>query len=321
MPEAVRIGAGRFDRSIPESAIDPDQAPPAPPAFPEAMEAVRAHATKLVGKVRFVQSLQDAVPAVRQYLEADDVRRRKMAESKYYWDKPKFESPEEQRRLRIVNSLFVASMRLGFPGSAMGSEARDLSIRVGEQHVGFKLEALPPAQVRRSGPGRPTKLTGRLKLSINRREYPGGSLKEWSDASGAPLEGQLSEVLVEILVAGEQFHRESAEFRYRWILEQRDRKLHERQRIVEERERERVARLTEAKRARVRRLLGDARAWRRAIGIRAYASAVEAAYGGGRQSELEPDVVATWVAWARSEADEIDPTITRRAVFDPTVAE
>jgi hypothetical protein len=57
----------------------PGQSPP--PEFPESMEAVRARVRKLAGKIRPTRSLEDAVPAVRHHLEADDDRRRKAAES------------------------------------------------------------------------------------------------------------------------------------------------------------------------------------------------------------------------------------------------
>jgi hypothetical protein len=324
MAATVRIGAGRFDNRIPEADLDPDRPPPPPPSFHESMDAVRQHVAKLVGRVRPVRTLEDAVPAVRQYLQADEDRRRKVAESKYYWDSPKFNSPTEQRRLRILNSLFIASMRLGFLGSASGAEARELSIRVGEQHVWFRLDPVQQTGARRTGPGRPPKDSTRLQLSISRRDYPGGSLQEWTDATGATLEGRLSEILAEILVTGEQFHRDHEAYRHRWILEQREREVQERRERAEELERQRIARIEAAKQARMSRVLKDVDAWRRACDIRAYVAAVEAAYPDLSRDGIEgpdPPLVASWAAWARSEATRIDPIAGRRAVFDPHVQE
>lgn len=245
---------------------------------------------KLVGKVRPVRSLEDAVPAVRRYVEADDERRRKAAESKYYWETPKFEPPTEQRRLRILNSLFLASMRLGFPRSASGPEARELSIRVGEQHVSFTLEAVRQAAERRAGLGRPPKDPTRLQLSISRRHYPGGSLREWTDAAGAPLEGQLSEILAEIVVTGEQFHRDHDAYRHRWTLERHERELQQRRERAEEAERQRLAQIEAARTARLNRLCRDAEAWRRACELRAYVAAVEAGYAAKEQTGGWPSV-------------------------------
>ena len=320
MPPIIRLGGDRYGYRVPESELDPDCAPPAAPTFAESIDEVRARAVKIVGKVRPQRSLDDSVPAVRQYLTADAERRRKMAESKYYWDTPKFETPVEQRRLRILNSLFVTSLRLGFPGSISGQEARELSVRVGEQHVAFKLDAVGHNSIHRAGPGRPPKDATRLSLEISRREYPGGPLKQWTDAQAAPLERVLSEVLVELLVTGEQFERDAAAYRYQWILGQRERVLEERRQRIAEEERKRVERIEAAKRARLNRLSKDLDAWRRAGEIRAYVAAAEAAHA-GRGDRLGIDLLILWAAWARAEADRLDPLAEGRAVFDPSVPE
>lgn len=321
MPTVVQFGRYRYGYQVPEAEMDPDHPPPPAPTFSEPMEEVRARVAKVVGRVSFVSSLENAVPAVRQYLEADEERRRKMAATKYFWDTPKFESPMEQRRLRILNSLAARALQLNFPVSVGGSEARDLSIRVGEQHVGFKLEpagGAPPA----SGRGRPLKDPVRLRFEISLRHYPGGPFREWVDAKGDPLERHLALILVELIVAGERFHREHADYRYRWILEQRQRVLDERRRRAEEAERKRFERIEAAKQAKLDRLVKDARDWRAACDLRAYVAAVEAAHSG--QDVEVPDGAAgvaltAWAAWAQSEAARIDPILQRRALFDPVV--
>jgi hypothetical protein len=317
MPSVVAFSRGRYGYREPESELNPDLPPPPAPEFPESMDKVRARVAKLVGRVRPVASLEDAVPAVRQYLEADEERRRKIAASKYVWDTPKFESPTEQRRLRILNSLALQALQLGCPVLVRGTEAHNLSIRVGEQHVGFKLEPAPGA-ARVSGRGRPLKDPVRLRFEISRRYHPGGALQEWADAKGDPIERHLSEILAELLVTGEQFHRDHAEYRYRWILERRQRVLDDRRRKEEEAERQRIERIEAAKRARRERLAKDAADWRTACDLRAYVAAVEAVY-----SEQAPNrdqgLLAEWAAWARSEAMRVDPIAGRGAVFDPYV--
>lgn len=318
MPSVVSFGRNRFGYHVPESETNPDLPPPPAPMFPEPMEAVRARIVKLVGRVRFVASLEDAVPAVRQYVEADEERRRKMAASKHFWDTPKFESPAEQRRLRILNSLGVKALQLGFPVSVSGSEARDLGIRVGEQHVGFKLE---PAggSIRASGRGRPLKDPTRLRFEVSRRHHPGGPLRDWIDAKGDPLERHLSEILIELVVTGEQFHRDHAEYRYQWILQQRQRVLDERRERAEEAERQRVQRIEAANKAMRDRLAKHAGDWRAACDLRAYVAAVEAAYRESAPDESQ-SLLAAWAAWARSEAARIDPIVRGGAVFDPAMS-
>lgn len=315
MPSVVGLGRDRYGSYAPRPELEPDHPPPSAPTFEEPMDAVRARVVKLVGRVRYLASLEDAVPAVRQYLLADEERRRKAAESKYYWDSPNFESPTEQRRLRVLNSLAIHALRLGCPVSVSGSEARDLSIRVGEQHIGFKREPNSGA-ARRAGRGRPPKDATMLKLEISRRHYPGGALREWLDAHGDPIERHLSEVLVELLVTGEQFHRDQIEHRYQWILERRERELEARRERAEAQERDRIARLEAAKRARRNSLLHDAAAWRRAQTIRDYVVAAEAAHEArGRQgaAHSSPKNFVLWAAWARKVADELDPIATGAA--------
>jgi hypothetical protein len=318
MPAVVSFGRDRYGYYVPESETNPDLPPPPAPVFPEPMEVVRARVATLVGRVRFVASLDDAVPVVRQYLAADEECRKKMAASKYFWDKPKFESPTEQRRLRILNSLAVKGLELGVPVSVSGSDARDLSIRVGEQHIGFKLEPAGGAP-RASGRGRPLKDPTRLRFEVSRRYHAGGALREWVDAKSDPIERHLAEFLVELLVTGEQFHRDHADYRYRWILEQRQRELDERRERAEEAERQRLQRLEAAKKAMRDRLAKDARDWRAACDLRAYVAAVEAAYRESAPDEPQSQLAA-WAAWARSEAARIDPLVRGGAVFDPAMS-
>ena len=187
------------------------------------METVRARVTTLVGRVKLHTSLEDAVPAIRQYPDADLERRRKMEKAGYHWDTPKFESPIEQRRLRLLNSLFTAALRIGFPPSVRGAEARDLSLKVGEQHVAFAVEPVGGSPMRQSD-ARPSRkdVTG-LHVAISRRDGSGTPVRQWRDTKDAHVDRVLSDILVELLVTGEQFHRDSAMFRYRWILERRER--------------------------------------------------------------------------------------------------
>ena len=129
-------------------------------------------------------------------------------------------------------------------------------------------------------------------------------------------------IRVELIVAGERFHREHADYRYRWILEQRQRLLDERRHRAEEAERKRVERIEAARQAKLDRLVKDARDWRAACDLRAYVVAVEAAHNG--QDIEAPDgsagiALTAWSAWALSEAARIDPILHGRALFDPAV--
>jgi hypothetical protein len=47
-------------------------------------------------------------PAIQLLLTKDGVSKEKQGASSYSWDKPLFDSPLERRRLKLLNSLFVA---------------------------------------------------------------------------------------------------------------------------------------------------------------------------------------------------------------------
>jgi hypothetical protein len=75
--------------------------------FPESLEDIRQRAHRLVGIVKASRSLDRPHPVIARLLEEDKQRRMKLEETPYYWDKPRFESLDDRRRLRILNGLFL----------------------------------------------------------------------------------------------------------------------------------------------------------------------------------------------------------------------
>lgn len=89
--------------------------------------------------------------------------------SGYSWDKPRFESCFEQRRLTFLSNLFTLLATLDVYATVRGREARELLVQVGCQHVELKvdaLEALRPRKGRTSGRrGEPMAIEGMRSIN------------------------------------------------------------------------------------------------------------------------------------------------------------
>ncbi|WP_407168642.1 hypothetical protein [Bradyrhizobium sp. ORS 111] len=80
---------------------------------PESVDVLTARFRKRLGKVSLSHDLTRADPAIAKLLSRDETIRQKMASSSFHWEKPLFESSYERRRLRILNSIFLAFARVG----------------------------------------------------------------------------------------------------------------------------------------------------------------------------------------------------------------
>jgi hypothetical protein len=139
-------------------------------------------------------------------------------------------------------------------------------------------------------------------------EIPGVTTR-WEDNDGLPLERQLADVMVGILVAAEHAHRRWLEKQAAWERERREeeeRAAIRRREEAEKRERERLAAIEKAK---VDALLSDAQAWRTANNLRDYIQAVDDAAG----ERIGTPEFEAWSRWASNEADKLDPIGSGRA--------
>ena len=124
--------------------------PPEPPVYDETLDAVEARIRRaLPSKFRFLRGLDNAHAQIARLLREDEERREAMVKSRYSFDKPRFESHFEQRRLTFLNNLFVRLARTDVRGFARGPEARELGARVGDQHVKMKVETLASLRSRK----------------------------------------------------------------------------------------------------------------------------------------------------------------------------
>jgi hypothetical protein len=215
------------------------------------------------------------------------------------------------RVLLIVDALMKACDARGFsvrPGKEGGGRYRNhASLIVDEEALDFSIEERVRREVhkltekeiadrRRYGYSYAPKYdhvpTGQLTLKIT-SSYGSGLRSTWSDTRHQRLEDCLNQVVAGLVhvAACRRAERLKEQERQKRVEVEQERRAALRRRLNEERQA--VARLEEA-----------ARDWHRAEQIRAYVAAIEAkAIGGGELSEDK----AEWIAWARSQADRIDP--------------
>ncbi len=139
MPDTLVLGAEARSAWPYDPQAELDEPQPKEPVFEEPIEALRERVARRVGKVAMVRTLEDPHPAVRAYLDADDNRRqyRRSASWRASLDPPLFESGVEQRRLRLINSLFLGLARSGARPMIQGPTARDLSVGVAAASSAF----------------------------------------------------------------------------------------------------------------------------------------------------------------------------------------
>ena len=280
---------------------------PNPPAFDEPIESVRERVRKQLGKVTAISPSSTAHPAISRLLAEDDHRREKQRDAAYPmpWNNPVFETPLERRRLKILNSLFLAILKLGCKASIRGENAREISIKVGDQQFYLALDRpkYPKRAMRKTTTSNDDKSLC-LSLPVG-FDIEDGRLS-WQDDEAGRLEDKLTDIAIETIVAGEVILRERRVHSYEWRVK-RKAELEEaaRQRKAEA-ERNEIERQRKLEQERVSRLLDQADALLKATTIRAYVESVRAA-NATAESPLSPNDLNRWCRWACAQADRIDP--------------
>ena len=134
-------------------------------------------------------------------------------------------------------------------------------------------------------------------------------IESWTDVEGQPLETRLADIAVAVVVHGERVCRSSALHHREWVIRRKAELFEEQRRKEEERRRLERERLDRLEKARVARLLAQARALREAQEIRAYVSSVRDMQA-SLDNPLSEAELQHWAHWALSQADRIDPVLT-----------
>jgi hypothetical protein len=315
-------GCDSFSRSKIKQLYPP---PRTPPEFPEPIEAVRERIAKAIGEISVPDQVLVWHPTIDYWLKEDEKCRQKLLAgfSSYSFDKPQLDTPFEQRRLRILNSLFFAIQKMnGDPwisfykwqlniGIGFGSRRHHPNIRLAldrQQQSNRRVRSVD-AQSRSSGP--------KLALSILCGPNFEAERMTWQDDDEAEIETRMTEIAIEVILTAEIQYRDVMNERYQLTVQRRieiEEKLRQR-RIA--RERAEKKRLRKIERARISRLLRDAGAFKQANKIRNYVEAI-------RSSQACDESSATveferWSQWALAQAERIDPAHRRaflKAIYD-----
>lgn len=285
----------------------------APPQFAEPIETVRARIAETVDHVAVPYKVRTWHPTVERLLKEDEKRRAKQLTDPYpmSWDKPLFDNPFERRRLRVLNSLFLAVSKMNGRASVWGREAREIRISFFQQHLCLTLDRpkrsnREPQVLNTTGESSET----RLCLTILSGFGSETVLAFWQDEDAQKLEMHMTDVAVQTILTAEIQYRENALRQYQWRVrrkaeleeEERKRKLE-----AERAEKERQKRIEQA---RINRLLRDAEAFQQAGEIRKYVEVIRLAMA--RDSSSSMDDFEQWSEWALAQADRIDPAIGGR---------
>lgn len=289
---------------------------PAAPAFSEPIESVRNRIAKTVGRVTAPRNVKAWHPVISRLLAKDEERRQKQRSSRYSfsWDAPFFDSPFERRRLRILNSLFLATARMDGKPEIRGRETEEIYISFHQRHVAISLDRPKTRRVRgRALPRNPGSDDKSLRLAIRDSMHAESDRRSWQDEDEKPLEHHLAEITVEIVLTAERQYREGTVRQHEWRVERKAQLEQEERKRRLEAERAERERRTQLEQARVDRLLSDADAFKRASVIRSYVDKIRSAVERGEVDVSEADI-ARWSEWALGQANRIDPLTDRKSL-------
>jgi hypothetical protein len=259
-------------------------------------------AREAVGKVTVSKTLSSPHRLIARLLQKDEERQAKYLASAYpsSWDAPFFDSQQERRRLRILNALFLAFSKMGYKVDVDGREARVVQARIGDQNVSLKIDWTGKnfGKEKRYTSEADNRPPYKLRLELER-----SSTKEaptwWEDADGKPLEDQLSEVVVTMIVAADKQLQDAIKWHEEWEKQERERKGKWKMEQEVAREKARVEALHQA-----------SAQWRKACDIRDFVTAMQKD-GSPEGATVDGKPLNEWCAWALAQADKLDPTIPR----------
>ena len=218
--------SSRLSWKPPSSDDEPLPPPPDPPVFLETPEDIRLRAESLVAGLRLAESLDTPHPATVKLLEGDE-RRVGRADFWPSWG-PRYRHASGQLLLGALNKLFFAFTRLGGQVSVYGRVNQSITVTVLGQ--GLPLGAIDFGW---SGTQVETryKPQGRFGLywgyDTEDRIRP-SRLKHYRECN-ALTKGVLRSFIAESAVIAHQYNRADEEHAYRFVMQCRDKVLHDRE--------------------------------------------------------------------------------------------
>ena len=310
MSDEIFLGGSGYDRYYGPST-DLDKPLSLPPTFATSIEDMRKSVAQKIGRVVVPRGKHAWHHVIQRLFAADDKKRAKLAESRwaFSWDKPLFDNPFEQRRLRIMNALLLGVAKCGGKPNIHGKEAIEISLTVHQQNVPLKL--LATSDTRRNNHYRNLDdhhhAKEPLSLIVPNNHHGGDVRIAWADAAEAKLETRLTEIAVELVVLAEVLHREHAERQHDWLIQRKEE--HERRKSEAEAARLEAIRVRNEKFEAAKRnmLLDHARELDQARTLRRLVDDVLTEKG-----DFVEDETKAWARFVREEADRLDPIINDR---------
>jgi len=306
MRDTVTPGAGRYDSYSYRQWSDAELLGPLPvrPTFTPDLDVVRAACIRQVDRVTVPRDLTRPHHAIAKLLAVDEQRRIAQLGRDYVssWDAPRFTSPFEQRRLRVLGALMIALARAGASVRLTGKNARSIYVTVHNTAFWLRLDDEAGISKEANEYEPPKTVAGSaLFLAIASGHGSTPSIR-WGDEKTDKLETKLRDAVAEILVHAEASYRSTCEHRHRWRIERcadRLNEIHLARLKADQAERDRIERI---KQERIARLLNEAEAFQKAETIRAYVASAR-----NRASAHASDEVAIWAQWALDVASSLDP--------------
>jgi hypothetical protein len=269
----------------------------------ESIEILADRFKQRLGRI-VVRALSNGVhPSIQKLLKKDEGFRRRRATEQWFWNNPKYDSPIQKRRLRILNALLMGFARTGSLYWDQIERDQVQNIRGGDLVFQFKLEE---AHSRNKGREVSTEKAAVLKLEMGTGVYSEFS-KSWQDDAAGTLEEKLSELALGMMVATarlkEKWHQEHLAAEE----ERKEKETRERVKKQEEARRKREAELEAHRQSQISGLLDEAENHRKSMLIRSYVEDVETHQIGDLSKRRE------WVTWALDIAKQLDPFTSGRA--------
>ena len=283
---------------------------PPPPEFKEPIERVRERIAKTVGKLTVPREVRIWHPTLDKLLKEDEQRRERQRASSFpsSSDAPRFDTPFERRRLRVLNTLVLPAGTMNGKPSISDHEGRSIHLSFHQRDVAIHVDR---SKRTRGRGGHAANLADadetKLSLSILMSPHSESIRIAWQDDEQGKLETRIAEIAVQIILTAELQYREGTVRSYEWRVQRKaelEEEERERKRQAERAERERQKRLEQA---RIDRLLKSAAAFQQAGTIRKYVEAIRATQADNAACSGEE--LERWSQWALAEAERIDPVV------------
>lgn len=297
----IRVDA-RFQGLVHEAGRFPVNGPFTSAAIPEDLEELRSRELKALGRVAASKDLQKPHVGLVQLLKREKERREKAAADRWYWNGPVFDTPLGQRKLKLLNGLFLCLERRSHSGAATEHRGEltsnckigDMLLRLTFTIVGKHRTEMISGYHR---PARDLPSSTPLCLSIDHK-FRTPVTAQWRDDSDGKLETKLAQITADLIVAGEAAFRQG-------LIEAVE---HEGlvRRLEDERRQQRLAELQEK---RLADLNTSGELLAQATEIRNLIVLVKAA-AESSNIEISSDELNEWEQWATSYADRTDPVLS-----------